>query len=690
MKNTIKGRKVIWQIRRALAGSIAARSYASLVLGLGIFGVVSAASLYYARFKFLAAVTVALSVMAPAVVLMLSGVLGRLRTLTNSMTRVALAETGVPIPFVADPDEIGDMARALEVFQSNAATLLQNAKEIEKLHRWFDVALNNMGYGLSMYDRDRKLVVSNRRYRSLYGVPDQLSLPGTPIEAIADHWRKQSSETAGEGFASWLTTLEAALYSGRTFSEIHKLTDGRSLLVDFHPLPGGGWIDLHEDITARITAEARVAELAEFDPVTGLANRHQLMRTLSQACAEPVMTPFALVALDLDKFKGVNDTLGHPAGDTVLREAGKRLKESVRTADLVARMGGDEFAVLLRGQNVSAESALRIARRMIAAISRAYTIAGQPAAIGASAGLALAPRGGQTAGDLLKNADVALYQAKQQRGTAVLFSSELEKTLRERGQLETELREALSTGTGLALHYQPVVDLKTRSVTSLEALMRWTHPRRGAVAPTEFIALAEETGLINELGCWALREACRDCRLWPDSMKVAVNFSARQFADAGLAGTLLAAAGQHGIAPSRIEVEITETALLQETEHTFATFERLKHLGVSIALDDFGTGYASLSTLRRFPFSKIKIDQTFVRDLPGHKDSIAIVRAITALCSSLGMRSVAEGVETREHLEHVLDAQCDEAQGYLFSRPVPAADAVRAIEACSSRFSEAA
>ncbi len=354
----------------------------------------------------------------------------------------------------------------------------------------------------------------------------------------------------------------------------------------------------------------------------------------------------------------------------------------MRETDFVARLGGDEFAVIMRGMTTSAAAAASLAARIEKVVSRPCDVAGHPVTVGASIGIALAPESGATPGDLMKNADIALYRAKSDgRGGHVFFCSELEQKLHERRRLEIDLRGASAAGQ-LELHYQPIFDLGRRQVTACEALMRWTHPDLGAISPAVFIPLAEETGLIGPLGEWAIRQACQDAVQWPEHVSVAVNLSAAQFTSSNILAVADEALRTSGLSARRLEFEVTETLLLKDEPKTRETLHDLRLLGISIALDDFGTGYSSLSYLRSFPFDTIKIDQTFVRDLPDHRDSVAIVRAIADLAKTLGMRTIAEGVETLAHLEKVEAAGCDEAQGYYFSRPVPAGRILEVIEGC--------
>jgi diguanylate cyclase (GGDEF)-like protein len=463
------------------------------------------------------------------------------------------------------------------------------------------------------------------------------------------------------------------------------------MLINCQPLPDRGWVDMHEDVTEKHRSDTRIRELAEFDALTGLANRHHFLERLNRALLEiETSGSFALFWLDLDHFKEVNDTFGHPAGDALLKAVCLRLTAAVRSTDLVARLGGDEFAILQTGRITNAGTALALANRLIETVSEPYQLFGQSVSIGVSIGIALAPLHGKTAEVLLKNGDIALYKAKAAgRGTAIIFEPDFENALKARRSIETELRRAVHSGE-LELHYQPILDLKLGQVTVCEALLRWHHPERGMIPPFEFIPIAEDIGVIGEIGAWALHEACRTASAWPPHVGVAVNLSATQFTTGDLCEIVADALRKSGLAPHRLELEVTETLLLGDEPGTHQTLSALAKSGVSIALDDFGTGYASLSYLRSFPFNKIKIDQTFVRDLPDRADCVAIVSAVANLARTLGMRTVAEGVETTAHLDLVTRAGCDEVQGYLFSRPVPAAELLERLSASESLFAHAA
>jgi len=428
------------------------------------------------------------------------------------------------------------------------------------------------------------------------------------------------------------------------------------------------------DQRERLRTEEKMRMLAFSDPLTGLLNRTRFYDLFAVHAASRRIEDrqLSVLMIDLDRFKPVNDTHGHAAGDLVLRMVGDRLRAASRGRDLVARLGGDEFAILVAAAEDAAEA---LAGRIVEELgSRPFLIDGQAIFVGASIGIASAPRDGTDPADLLHNADLALYAAKADgKGRVRQYDPALDERLRERRRTEDGLRRALAEG-GLELHYQPLVDSGTGRVTSAEALVRWRDPERGLVPPAEFIGVAEETGLIGALGDWVMRTACLEAAGWPAEMTVAVNLSPVQFREPGLARTIRRALDEAGLAPSRLELEITEGVLLTDERRTLDTLNELRGAGVRISMDDFGTGYSSLSYLRRFPFDKIKIDQSFVRQLPQDPESAAIIRAIISMGRSLGMTTTVEGVETADQFAFSRSEGCDYIQGFLVSRPLPAED----------------
>lgn len=618
---------------------------------------------------------VALLLIGPFSLIVTSQIVQRLKHMTQAMLRLAEHDTAVHVPGTQFRDELGDMARAMGVFKGNAIELLAQQREIQTLNRRFKFALDNMSRGLSMFDSDRRLIVCNARYGELYGLPERLLVPGTLFSEIRS-WRiANGSGVAGDRVdgpnKGWPFDSKTVIDRGEMIPLAHELADGRTIRVSFQPLEGGGWVALHEDATEERRQDARIERLAHFDSVTNIANRYFFKDRLERAFSDVTKTGigFAVHWIDLDRFKEVNDTFGHPTGDALLQQVAARLGNAVRSVDFVARLGGDEFAVIQTNVHGNGETE-PLAQRLIRVLSEPYMIGALRIEIGASVGVVVAPLQGETAEDLIRNADIALYQAKASgRGCHVNFEPALIEALKARRSLEADLMEALRE-KAFDLHYQPILDLSSGKVAVCEALMRWKHPVRGFVSPAVFIPVAEEIGAICELGALALRRACTDAAAWPDGIKVAVNLSAVQFAEGDLYQTVLGVLAETGLAPGRLELEITETVLMRDDMATIETLAKLREIGITIALDDFGTGYSSLNYLRRFPFDKIKIDQSFIRDLPSRAECVAIVRAIADLAKTLGMRTVAEGVETNDHLQRVASAGCDAVQGYLISRPV--------------------
>ena len=555
----------------------------------------------------------------------------------------------------------------------------------------FGVALDNLVQGICMLDASRILQVANQRLSVILGLPDGAALAGHPVSRLFAAALASGALTR-QDLRNFRAHLRTDPHPGGpredgtarrvrwTFS--WELEDGRFLSVNLRQMPDGGWIATLEDVTARRSAEARIAHMARHDALTDLPNRSLFGERLSAAVARAGRGEgCALLYLDLDHFKEINDTLGHPTGDAVLREATTRLRRCVRGTDTVARLGGDEFAVLQTGLE-HAEDAAKLAERLIGELSLPCRLGGETLRLGVSLGIAvLLPGQVESEEALLRKADLALYQAKAEgRGRFRFFEPEMERAMHSRRQLEADLRRALARQE-FELFYQPILRLSTGEVVGFEALIRWRHPQRGLVSPAEFMPFVEQSELMVPIGAWVLEEACRQAAIWPPHLKMAVNLSATQFA-AGevLVEQILGALERSGLRPDRLELEVTETVLLEDTQDTLSALHQIRRHGVRIALDDFGTGYSSLSYLRKFPFDKVKIDQSFVRDMGGREDCAAIVRAVTSLGASLGMITLAEGVETPEQHEMLLRQGCEEGQGYLFSPPRPAGEIASILE----------
>jgi diguanylate cyclase (GGDEF)-like protein len=564
-------------------------------------------------------------------------------------------------------------------------SLARKNVELDTAHRQLDATLANLSQGVCFYNDNKKLIVFNRRYCELYDLSPDTVHAGLSLREISE-LRIAAGSFTSQTIEEYLYVVEMILHDVEPHDSIHELTNGRVVSVYLQPLPGSGWVATHEDITERREAEAKIAFLARHDVLTGLANRALFQERLEHAAALTARgIGFAVLCLDLDRFKAVNDTYGHPVGDALLRSVADRLRAAVRDGDTVARLGGDEFAILQLGVSDVAEVTV-VARRIVQSLCEIFDLDGRQVSVGTSVGIAMAPGDSTNSVQLMKHADLALYRAKQEgRGTWRFFESTMDSVAAARRALEADLKIALPLGQ-LQLHYQPLLNARERSVSAFEALLRWNHPTRGMVAPGEFISVAEEVGLIEEIGAWVLQQACAEAANWPVHIRVSVNLSTRQFRGHALVGTVADAVRAAGIVPERLELEITESVPLQKDQATLSTLRALHGLGVRIALDDFGTGYSSLSYLRSFPFDTIKIDRSFVSDLQLRDEGAAIVGGIIGLASSLRMNVTAEGVETVGQFEYLAAAGCTDIQGYLISRPVPAAEVPALLKALTRRY----
>jgi diguanylate cyclase (GGDEF)-like protein len=556
--------------------------------------------------------------------------------------------------------------------QSSPADILAFPQISRKEEQLLRTVLNNMTQGVLMFDAETRLIFCNQRYTEMYALSSDVATPGCRLRDLLEH-RKRSGSFSDDP-DDYLERLREGIAEGKPFSRIVSLADGRVFSVQSKPIAGGGWLATHEDITERQRSEEQIAHMAQHDALTDLPNRvllrdrldHELKRVKRGEC-------LAVLCLDLDQFKGVNDTLGHPVGDELLKLVSVRLRNCTRDVDTVARLGGDEFAIIMTQIQQPTDAAV-LSKRIRDAVTKPYQIDGHQIVTDISIGISVAPIDAVAPDPLLRNADMALYGAKADgRGTFRFFEPEMNTRMRVRRELEMDLRKALH-GKEFELHYQPLVNLQSNDVNAFEALLRWDHETRGMVSPAEFIPIAEETGLIVPLGEWVLKTACDEAVNWPDHIKIAVNLSPAQLNNRNLLTMVTEALAESGMSAHKLQLEITETVLLQNTFSTLNTLHELRKMGVQIALDDFGTGYSSLSYLRSFPFDKIKIDRSFIQDLSNGAEPLAIVNAVAGLAKCLNMTSTAEGVETQQQLEALQSIGCTEMQGYLFSRARPASE----------------
>jgi len=559
----------------------------------------------------------------------------------------------------------------------------RSSSELHQQKVVLDTALENMSQGLAMFDADGRILLFNERYGEMLG------RTGLPLQGrlLIDVLTDLKSAGRWDGDADELVTgLIAEAKAGNTATRTI-IQNGRSIRIVDQPMKGGGWVATFEDITEWQQAQQQISHMARHDALTNLPNRTLFREELEQALRLVKRSDqLAVLCLDLDHFKEINDSLGHPIRDALLMEVGRRLGDCVTEHDTVARLGGDEFAIVQFCKDCDPSAVSLLASHVVERISEPYTIGGHQLVIGVSIGISLAPEDGKNPDELLKKADLALYRAKADgRGTYRIFETGMDARAQARRLLELDLRAALPRKE-FEVYYQPIRDIAGDKVVAFEALIRWNHSLRGMISPVSFIPLAEETGLIIPLGEWVLRQACTDATRWPEEVCVAVNLSPVQFKNPNLVTQVKSALERSGLAPHRLELEITESVLLQNSEATLGVLHELRAFGVRISLDDFGTGYSSLSYMGSFPFDKIKIDRSFVTELATREDSMAIVRAVTGLGKSLGIVTTAEGVETDAQFELLRREGCTQAQGYLFSKPRPVAEVEAMLERAPKRI----
>jgi diguanylate cyclase (GGDEF)-like protein len=605
--------------------------------------------------------------------------------LTAMMNRLADGDTDLPVPGTDRRDEVGAMAQAVRVFRANLIARRQSEETLRQTHLQFDAALNSMLQGMIVWGPDQRVQLVNNRYYAITDTPQGSLAQGLTV-----------SETIGVSVSYGLHPGEnpndiadqiVALLNARRSAQFEmEMRPGLFVQIATEPMTDGGIVATFEDVSEKRQSAAKISFMARHDALTGLPNRLRFQEHMAAMLNEHGEgKPFAVLCLDLDHFKEVNDTLGHPVGDELLRMVAARLSQCVREHDLIARLGGDEFAVIAASPAGGATVAASLATRLVTSIGAPYDLQGHNIVIGTSIGIALAEPGVSGA-DMLKRADVALYRAKEERGTFAFFEPGMDELLQARLGMEADLRLAVHRDE-FELNYQPLYNLAQERVTGFEALIRWNSPTRGRIPPAEFIPVAEQTGLIIPIGEWVLRTACAAAVPWPDHVRVAVNLSAIQTRNKNLVSLVRDTLEQSGLPATRLELEITESVLLQDTETILSMLNSLHEMGVKVSMDDFGTGYSSLSYLRRFPFDKIKIDRSFICDLRGTPDTpfraadppdalaaasrsaATIVRAIVGLGDNLGISTTAEGVETAQQFAQVRQNGCTEVQGYFISPP---------------------
>ncbi|WP_407146893.1 putative bifunctional diguanylate cyclase/phosphodiesterase [Bradyrhizobium sp. ORS 86] len=538
--------------------------------------------------------------------------------------------------------------------------------------RNLSTAVNNIPQGLVLYDASARIIICNRTYLEMFGLSPDIAKPGCTMQRLIAH-RQETGSFDGD-VDEFCNAIIRNVALGKATRQLTEAPGGRAIEIVNKPLPQGGWVATIEDITERTRADEKIAHMAHYDALTDLPNRVLFRERLEQALkAIRPGEQLAVMYIDIDEFKSVNDAFGHDIGDELLKAIADRLSSCLKDTDVVARLGGDEFAVIQTAIRNHTET-MQLLAAIYQTIREPIDCVGHLITTDASVGIAVAPADGLELDQLLRNADLALHGAKSDgRRTYRFFEAGMDARAKARRSLELELRRAIADGS-FELHYQPLLHLEAGQVRCCEALLRWRHPERGTISPADFIPVAEETGLINDIGHWVLNSACREAVNWPDHVHVAVNVSPIQFKSQTLALNVAAALAASGLPASRLELEITEAVLIRDDDAALDILHQLRGLGVRIALDDFGTGYSSLSYLQRFPFDKIKIDRAFIKDLAGAGASSTIVQAVVNIAAASDMTTTAEGVETEQQRNMLRILGCTEMQGYLFSRPVPAVE----------------
>ena len=546
-------------------------------------------------------------------------------------------------------------------------------RRLETSEATVDAALNNMSQGLVMFNSSARLIVCNQRYLEMYGLSSEIVRPGCTLRELLNH-RVATGSFSANDVEPHIADIRTLVGHQTSTTKLTNLYDGRIICIVNQPTRDGGWVATHEDVTEQKRAEERISHAAHHDALTGLPNRKLFYEQLEQALRRARRgEQVAVLYLDLDHLKRINDTLGHSVGDKLLKGVAERLRGCVGDLGLVARLSGDEFAIILSSLNRPSDAA-DLAMRIREVIHAPFKLDSHQVVVDVSVGISIAPNDATELNELLKTADIALYEAKNTgRGTYCFYQTEMNERMQTRSKLERDLHCALTNGE-FELFYQPIVSLDDNKVKSIEALLRWHHPLRGLVSPVEFIPVAEETGLIVPLGEWVLRTACAEAAKWPDDIGIAVNVSALQLTSKNLVNAVVGALASGGLPANRLILEITESVFLQNTSANLATMKSLYELGVRFSMDDFGTGYSSLGYLMSFPFSKIKIDRSFIAGLSDKTESRAIIRAIADMARNLSMRVIAEGVETADQREQIRMLGCTDMQGYLISVPRPAAE----------------